>query len=181
MTEKISSMILAASRALSLIRTIPIKAFATKTAQFLRGEPLHSGSRHVHPRIPTPAWMRARDVLLERCCGLLRFWYALRLEGHSIFYRMRILLSRNHHVDFGLAFQTAQNGHLLLNKRTHACSLGTQELESDYPASNEIDTEVFQRGFDAGERFALLGVGISEQELENLMPPFDALSERLGS
>src|SRR5271167_4130306 len=85
---------------------------------------------------------------------------------------MRILLSRNHHVDVGLAFQTAQNGHLLLNKPTHTRILGTQGLESDYPASNEIDTQVFLRGFDAGERFAPLGGGISEQELENLMPAF---------
>jgi len=95
----------------------------------------------------------------------------LKLEGRSV-YRMRILLSRNHHVDVGLAFQPAQNGHLLLNKRTHARILGTQELESDCPASNAIHMQVFRRGFDAGERFALLGVDISEQELENLMPPF---------
>ena len=82
---------------------------------------------------------------------------------------MRILLSKNRHADFGLAFEAAQNGHPILNKQTHARSLGTQELESDYPASNEIDIQVFLRGLDAGERFALLGVGISEQELENLM------------
>ena len=95
---------------------------------------------------------------------------------------MRILLSRNHHADFGLAFETAQNGHLILNKRTHARSLGTPELESDYLASNEIDIEVFLRGVDGGERFALLGVGISEQELENLMPSFVCpYSERSGS
>jgi len=126
--------------------------------------------------------MRARDVILERWYGVLRFWYVLTLEGRSFFYRMRILLSRNHHADFGLALETAQNGHPILNKRTHARSLGTQELESDYPASNEIDMQVFLRGFDAGERFALLGVGISEQELENLMPSFVCpYSERSGS
>jgi len=95
-----------------------------------------------------------------------------KLEGRSVFYRMRILFSRNRQVDFGLAFQTAQNGHLLLNKRIHARILGTQELESDCPASNEIHMQVFRRGFDAGERFALLGVDISEQELGNLMPSF---------
>jgi len=126
--------------------------------------------------------MRARDALVERWYGFLRFWYVLKLEGRSVSYRMKILLSRNHHADFGLALETAQNGHLILNKRTHARSRGTQELESDYPASNEIDTEVFLRGFDAGERFAPLGVGISEQGLENLMPSFVCpYSERLGS
>jgi hypothetical protein len=83
---------------------------------------------------------------------------------------MRILLSRSYHLDFGLASQTAQNGHLLLNKPTHISNLDTRQLGSDYPASNEIDIELFLRGLDAGERFALLGGGISEQELENLMP-----------
>jgi hypothetical protein len=151
---------------------IAILASSTKTAQFLREELLHSGSRHVHRRIPGPALMRARDALLRRWHSLVWFWCVLRLEGRSIFYRKKILLSRNHHVDLGLVFQTAQNGHRLLNKRIHAHNLGTQELENDCPASNEIDTEVFRRGSDAGGRFSLLGVGISEQELEKLMPSF---------
>jgi hypothetical protein len=145
-------------------------ASSAKTGLFLRGEPLPSGSRRVRPRIPGPASMRARDALHERWYSLLRFWYVLKVERRSFLYRMRIQLSRNHRVDFGLASATPQNGHLLLNKQTHARILGTQELESDYPASNEIHIEVFLREFDAGERFALLGVGISEQELENLMP-----------
>ena len=116
--------------------------------------------------------MKARDALRERWYGLLRFWYVPKLEGRSFFHRMRILLSRNHHADFDLAFETAQNEHLLLNKRTHEGILGTPESESDCPASNERHIQVFLRGFDAGERFALLDVGISEQELENLMPSF---------
>lgn len=110
---------------------------------------------------------------------LLRFWYALRLEGRSFSGRMKTLLSRKHwRVDLGLVFESLPNGSLVENSRTNARSRGTQKLKSDYPWANTIDLEIFLRGFHEGEQYVLRSLHTQELEQSlaysrggNSMPP----------
>ena len=65
----------------------------------------------------------------------------------------------------GLVYQESPSGHLILNKRTKARVLSTQEIETDYPWASSVEAEIFLRGFDAGEQFAVRPADTGQQEL----------------
>lgn len=87
---------------------------------------------------------------------LLRFLYALRLEGRSFVGSMKELLSKTHcGVDLGLALERLPCGCLVQNERTNARHQSIRALVSLRPWASTIDREIFLEGFDAGEQYAL--------------------------
>jgi hypothetical protein len=97
---------------------------------------------------------------------LVRLWYALRLEGRSFAGRMRTLLSIKHWgVDLGPLWEAVPSERQFdLNRRTNARSQGTRNLIGDYPWASSVDLQIFLRGFDVGERYALRSTGTPEPE-----------------
>jgi len=94
--------------------------------------------------------------VIRRVEYLLRFWYALRLEGRSGLGHIQTLLSKKHWgVDLGSPFERLPDGRLIACVRTDARNQGMQKLESDYPWASTIDLEIFLKGFHAGEQYAL--------------------------
>lgn len=79
--------------------------------------------------------------------------YARRLPSvfRSALGHIRLQLPRNWSV--GPAFQRGQDQSFQQNKRTLARALGIQELWAKYPWTDQVDLEIFLRGFDAGEQW----------------------------
>jgi hypothetical protein len=97
--------------------------------------------------------------------SLLRFAYALRWEGRSLFGRIQILLSRKQWgLDLGPEYVTLLDGRRLRNKRTAARSYGIEELASCYPWASMFDLELFLKGFDLGEQYTQSSLRSAEPE-----------------
>ena len=121
-------------------------------------------------------WNSIRWAKRPPLAYLCWLWYVLKLEGRSFLGRIQAQLSktRDTFVDFGQAFEPRDTGYWILHRRTRARVLGTQELETFCPwASSGLDIQVFLRGFDAGEQFALPQVGIQPREPDILATFFD--------
>jgi len=58
-------------------------------------------------------------------------------------------------VDIGPALRRADVEHLQPDERTLARSRGIEQLQAIYPWVDTVDLEVFLRGFDVGEQWAL--------------------------
>jgi hypothetical protein len=63
----------------------------------------------------------------------------------------------------GPLLQRLPDGRLIQNARTSARSSGMQELESAHPWASSVDLEIFLRGFDAGELYALRTLDTQER------------------
>jgi hypothetical protein len=101
------------------------------------------------------AWRPIPSFLIRHVSHLLRFVYAIRLEGRSFVCRTRTLLAIEHEgVDLGSVLERLPSGHLIQNERTSARSCGIRELVSAHPWASNIDLQIYLVGFDAGERFA---------------------------
>jgi len=74
------------------------------------------------------------------------------LRGH-----IRVLFARGRWtgVDIGPALRRADVEHLQPDERTLARSRGIEQLQAIYPWVDTVDLEVFLRGFDVGEQWAL--------------------------
>ena len=130
------------------------------------------GCRHTAIRVWNLKRWSKRSPLRFPCW----LWYVLKVEGRSFFGRIQAQLSktRDTFVGFGPAFEPGDTGYWILRRRTHARVLGIQELETLCPwASSGLDIQVFLRGFDAGEQFALRQVGIQPREPDILATFFD--------
>ena len=112
-------------------------------------------------------------------------WYALKLETCSFVGRTRILLSKKEWgVNCGPCYEEARAGCFVENRRTNARIEGILDVTNDYPWANMVDQQIFLRGFDAGEQFALHPPRIPEMEPCSESPrksPFQAASNSLVS
>jgi len=127
---------------------------------------VQQGIEHDCSRKLLRVWMKIRFPQWPVWISLLRLWYALRHEGRSFVGHTRTLLAKKHWgVDYGPLYESLPDEHLILNKRTDACIRGTQDLAMDYPWASMVDRQIFLRGFDAGEQYALLSTGTPAPEL----------------
>ena len=86
----------------------------------------------------------------------LRFWYALRIAFRSFRGHIQELLSKKRWaVDLGPFYQLLPDGSCRENSRTHSRRLGTAHIKQSHPWANTVDLDLFLRGFDWGERYAL--------------------------
>src|ERR1700731_675866 len=103
--------------------------------------------------------------IMAKVESYLRFVYALRWEGRSLFGRIQTLLSRKQwDVTAGPDTVCLLDGRVLKNKRTAARKHGIEELVSRYPWASTVDLQMFLDGFDLGEQYGRSSLGTAALE-----------------
>jgi len=119
--------------------------------------------QHYRPRL---LWRIVPKWLTRLLWSVLRFGYALKMEGRSCLGRIRMLSAQTHWgVLLDPLIQREVDGPFVESERTVSYKSCIEDLRCRFPWASNVDLEICLHGFLAGEQFCFGSADRQEHEI----------------